>query len=191
MLRDGNLLLRPLVPDDAHELWIAGQSEDIGHYTSIEWPFTIEAARKLIADASIAWAEASAARFAVIDEGDIARPLFAGTASLLHIYPERLDAEIGYWTGREARGRGLARRSVGLLSQWAFDTLKLRRLHLGVDFDNEASHAVARVNGFSEAGEEMWHHPTDPSKDAVILMYERFASHGIVDEHRAGSAARP
>ncbi|HUG13663.1 MAG TPA: GNAT family N-acetyltransferase [Thermomicrobiales bacterium] len=178
-LRDGTLLLRPLLPDDVDALWIAGQSEDIGLYTSIEWPFTQEAARRLIVDATATWNDATAARFAILDEVNGHPPMLAGTASLLHIYPDRLDAEVGYWIGSAGRGRRMAHRAVRLLCDWAFAALGLRCLHLGVDIPNMASHAVARSNGFTPTGEEMWRHPTDPSKDAVILMYERFAPHHV------------
>jgi RimJ/RimL family protein N-acetyltransferase len=172
-LRAGDLTLRPLRPDDAPSLHAAGQAEDIGRYTSITWPFTPAAARDLIADAEAGWLAGTAARFAIIvatGEGD---PLFAGTASLLHIYPERANAEVGYWLGPAARGRGLGRRAVALLCDWALGLLSLRRLHLLVDLDNAASHAVARACGFRPSGEEQWRHPTDPRKDAVCLVYER------------------
>lgn len=172
LLRDGALVLRPLVNTDADALWCAAQAEDIGLYTSIEWPFTPDAARRLIADARRDWLAGSAARFAIVDEL-VPGGLLAGTASLLHIYPERSDAELGYWLGPQGRGRGLARRAVTLLSDWAFAELGLRRLHLGVDFPNDASHAVALGAGYTPAGEEQWRHPTDPSKDAVLQMYER------------------
>jgi RimJ/RimL family protein N-acetyltransferase len=175
ILRDGMLALRPLVPDDAESLCRAGQAEDIGLYTSIEWPFTLEAACRLIAYATNSWHNATAARFAILEHVPLTGTVFVGAASLLHIYPERLDAEVGYWLSIEGRGRGIARRAVGLLCDWAFGSLRLRRLHLGVDIPNSASHAVARSNCFSPTVEEMWRHPTDPSKDAIVLMYERHA----------------
>lgn len=175
ILREQALTVRPLVPSDAEALWRAGQSDDIGAYTSIEWPFNIDAANRMIANAERAWIAATAARFAIIEHPPNSDAVFAGTVSLLHIYPERLDAEIGYWLSREGRGRGLARRAVSMLCDWAFDTVGLRRLHLGVDIPNEASHNVARSNGFTPTVETMWRHPTDPSKDGIVLMYERLA----------------
>lgn len=174
-LRAGDLLLRPLGPDDAPALWAAGQAEDIGRYTSIAWPFTRAAAAELIAAANADWAAGRAARFAIVLAAPGAPDLFAGTASLLHFYPERGDAEVGYWLGEAARGRGLTRRAVALLCDWALGPLGLRRLHLLVDLDNAASHAVARACGFRPIGEQHWSHPTDPAKDAICLAYERLA----------------
>lgn len=174
-LRDGDLLLRPLHLADATALWSTGQSEDIGRYTSIAWPFTPAAAERLIADAAADWVAGSAARFAIIHTPPGELALFAGTVSLLHIFPERADAEVGYWLGDAARGRGLARRAVVLLCDWALGSLGLRRLHLMVDLDNAASHAVALACGFRPTEHVHWSHPTDPSKDAICLAYERLA----------------
>ncbi len=175
MLRDGDLLLRPLCGDDIEALWAAGQATDIGRYTSIAWPFTPDAARCLIAEAQAAWEAGTGARFAIILDAATSAPLFAGTASLLHIYPERADAEVGYWLAPRARGRGLARRSVGLLCDWAFMSLRLQRLHLLVDLDNAPSHAVALASGFGPQGREIWRHPDDRTRDVECLTYERLA----------------
>ena len=173
-LRDADLTLRPLVATDVAALHAAGQGDDIGRYTSIAWPFTREAAARLIAEAETDWAAGRAARFAIVVARDGA-PELVGTASLLHLFPELGDAEVGYWLAESARGRGLARRAVARLCDWALGPLGLQRLHLLVDLDNAGSHAVARACGFRPVGEVPWHHPTDRSKDALCLLYERFA----------------
>lgn len=162
----GAPLLRTMRPDDRAALHRAGQAEDIGRYTSIEWPFTPEAADRLIARALQDWRDGSAARFAIAEGKDDREIL--GTASLLHIYPEQADAEIGYWLGEAGRGRGLAQAAAAALAAWAFGTLELARVHLLADLDNEASRAVARRAGFALAGEEMWRHPADPAKDGPV-----------------------
>lgn len=167
----GAPILRPMRPADRHALHRAAQAEDIGRYTSIEWPFTPDAADRLILDAMAAWHAGTAARFAIADPGpgdedDDADIL--GTASLLHIFPERSDAEIGYWLGVAGRGRGLAQAATSALAAWAFGVVGLARVHLLVDLDNEASRAVARRAGFTLAGEEPWRHPSDPSKDGPV-----------------------
>jgi RimJ/RimL family protein N-acetyltransferase len=170
MLAGEGVLLRALGREDVDALWAAGQAEDVGRYTSIAWPFTRPAAELLIAEAEAGWLAGTMARFAIVEPPD---DRVLGTASLLHIYPERADAEVGYWLGEAGRGRGLARRAVALLCAWAFEGLELRRLHLMVDLDNGASHAVARACGFVPAGEIFWEHPTEPSKSATVLRYER------------------
>lgn len=167
--------LRPFRHDDVEALWQVGQAEDIGHYTSIAWPFTRAAAELLIAEAETGWQAGSMARFAIVGWPE---ERVVGTVSLLHIYPERRDAEVGYWLGTAGRGRGLARRAVALVCDWAFRSLGLQRLHLMADLDNEASQAVALACGFVLVGEVFWEHPTDRSKDATCLLYERVVSGG-------------
>jgi len=168
LLPAGDALLRPLRAADRDALHAAAQAEDIGAYTSIAWPFTPEAADRLIADAHRDWRAGAAARFAILNgsAGEL-----VGTASLLHIYPERSDAEIGYWLGERGRGRGLARAAAVALRDWGFGALGLDRLHLLVDLDNAASHAVARAAGFLPVGERIWRHPTDPAKDGPVTEW--------------------
>ncbi len=182
-IRAGALILRPLVPADAPALHAAGQDEAIGRYTSIPWPFTMEAARALIADAATGWAAGTAARFAIVEEED-AGESFLGTASLLHIFPERADAEVGYWLAAAGRGRGLARTAVGALCDRALGPFGLRRLHLLTDRDNAASQRLALACGFHANGTTLWRHPTDPQKDAPCLLFEREA------DERAATPAR-
>lgn len=174
-LHGEGFVLRLLGPSDAVALHAAGQDDDIGRYTSLPWPFTLTAAEQLIADAERGWQAGTAARFAIVAEWRGEEAL-VGTASLLHLFPERADAEVGYWLAGSARGRGLARRAVELLCGWALGPFGLRRLHLLVDLDNGGSHAVARSCGFLPIGELPWQHPTDPRKDAVCLAYERLNS---------------
>ena len=176
-LRGDGFVLRPMVPSDARALQAAGQGDDIGRYTSLPWPFSLPAAEELIADAEADWRAGAAARFAIIVAG-AGEQAFAGTASLLHIFSERADAEVGYWLAESARGRGLARRAVALLCDWALGSFGLRRLHLLVDLDNGGSHAVARSCSFQPIGEVLWQHPTDKGKDAVCLAYERLRGVG-------------
>lgn len=172
-LQGEGVRLRALGPADSGALWAAGQAEDVGRYTSIAWPFTRAAATLLIAEAEAGWLAGTTARFAIIGLPD---ERLVGMVSLLHLYPERGDAEVGYWLGEAGRGRGLARRAVTLLCDWAFTALRLRRLHLMVDLDNEASHGVARACGFVPVGEVFWAHPTDRNKDGPCLLYERCAA---------------
>src|SRR4051812_35752609 len=90
ILQGDGFVLRPLVPADTRALHAAGQGEDIGRYTSLPWPFTFAAAEELVADAEAGWQAGTAARFAIIADGAGVQE-FVGTASLLHLFPERAD----------------------------------------------------------------------------------------------------
>lgn len=57
-------------------------------------------------------------------------------------------AEVGYWTAADARGRGVATRSVDAVSEWAFATYGIDRLELRHQVDNVASCRVAEKAGY-------------------------------------------
>jgi RimJ/RimL family protein N-acetyltransferase len=61
--------------------------------------------------------------------------------------------ELAYVVAPEARGRGLARRAVQLLGDWAFAELGLQRLQLRIDPRNAASRAVAERAGYQHEGD--------------------------------------
>jgi [ribosomal protein S5]-alanine N-acetyltransferase len=61
-------------------------------------------------------------------------------------------AEVGYWLLESARGRGVARRAVGMLCDWAFATSDLEELQLTTLPGNTASERVAIACGFQPAG---------------------------------------
>ena len=77
----------------------------------------------------------------------------AGSFSLMELTRRPAYGEIGYWVALEARGRGVARRAVTLLREWAAEALRLRTIEILAHRDNAPSRAVARRGGFAETGE--------------------------------------
>jgi RimJ/RimL family protein N-acetyltransferase len=65
---------------------------------------------------------------------------------------ERQEGEIGYVVAPSARGRGVALRSVVLLTRWGFETLGLQRLELRIDPANESSLRIAQRAGYRHEG---------------------------------------
>jgi ribosomal-protein-alanine N-acetyltransferase len=59
---------------------------------------------------------------------------------------------VGYWLLPEARRKGLATRSVRLISRWALRELGLARLSLFTEPSNERSQRVAERSGFVREG---------------------------------------
>ena len=88
------------------------------------------------------WAEGSMAGLAVTVDGVVA----GGVVLLLG---RRADgvAEIGWWTSRWARGRGVASRAAVLATDWAF-AVGLARVEAHVQPANEASCRTALRGGF-------------------------------------------
>lgn len=65
---------------------------------------------------------------------------------------ERISAEVGYWLGRAARGRGLATRALRSITVYAFDSLGLRRV-FATPFDfNASSIRVLERAGYTREG---------------------------------------
>jgi RimJ/RimL family protein N-acetyltransferase len=115
--------LRPYSEADARE-FLAGQEEGRARGTELELA-------------------------AVTPDG---RDLLLGCVSLYAIDRDQGRAAVGYWLAPDARGRGIASRSVQLLAGWAFATLGLARLELTCSPENRASQRVAERCGFVREG---------------------------------------
>jgi RimJ/RimL family protein N-acetyltransferase len=61
-------------------------------------------------------------------------------------------AEMSYWVFPPFRGRGFARRAIGLACEWAFAELRVERMEIYVEPDNAASRSAALRAGFTEEG---------------------------------------
>lgn len=75
----------------------------------------------------------------------------AGDVVLKEVASCKPSAEVGYWTAAHARGRGVAPRTLEVLTSWAFDTFGadgLERLELLHQEDNLASCRVAQKRGY-------------------------------------------
>lgn len=95
------------------------------------------------------WADGSRAGFAILACDDGA---FLGFAAIVDLQREERQGELGYVVAREARGRGIARRALRLLTRWALAELGLRRVELRIDPENLASIRVAERCGYVREG---------------------------------------
>ncbi|MEU0088427.1 GNAT family N-acetyltransferase [Streptomyces sp. NPDC006274] len=99
------------------------------------------------------WTEGSRYAFAVLEtQPGVPGEHLAGNVVLKHVAPGKPSAEVGYWTSARARGRGVARRALDVLTGWAFDTFGhegLERLELLHQVDNPASCRVAEKCGYA------------------------------------------
>lgn len=89
---------------------------------------------------------------------DATTDAFLGTATLYRIHPGR-EAEVGYWTHPDARGRGVATEACRLLVRHAFidsedGGLGLHRLAAHASEENLASLRVLERSGFTRVGTE-------------------------------------
>jgi RimJ/RimL family protein N-acetyltransferase len=65
---------------------------------------------------------------------------------------DRVSAEVGYWLGRAAWGRGLATRAVRSLTAWTFATFDVTRLFATPFSFNPASARVLEKAGWRREG---------------------------------------
>jgi RimJ/RimL family protein N-acetyltransferase len=65
---------------------------------------------------------------------------------------EARTAELGYAVLPQARGRGVAREALALLTSWAFEDAQMLRLELQISVDNHASERVAAACGYVREG---------------------------------------
>jgi RimJ/RimL family protein N-acetyltransferase len=83
-----------------------------------------------------------------------------GSSLLLGVVSVRLASrDVGFWTTRAARGRGLMTEAVRLVADWALGDGGLEQLHWEGYVGNDASAAVARRTGFTYAGVGPGMHP--------------------------------
>ena len=78
--------------------------------------------------------------------------------------------EIGYWVTAAARGRGVATRSVRLITDWALGELALTTLEILPHEDNMASRRVAEKAGYLDTG-ALRGAPRAGVEEAVYAVY--------------------
>jgi RimJ/RimL family protein N-acetyltransferase len=151
-LTRGPVTIRRWRPDDADALvprisdpLVAAFLDQVPH------PYTHEDARQWFETAADGWRSGKMASFAIEVEG-----LDGVVGGVGVSFFQELDAggaEVGYWVGEEARGRGVATVATRLAAEWAFEAdPELARLQLRADAENVASNRVAEKAGFTREG---------------------------------------
>ncbi|MEV0262263.1 GNAT family protein [Streptomyces sp. NPDC050617] len=152
-LATDRLVLRPLTPADAAAVHAACQDPEISRWTSVPSPYTREDAEDFVGRASPAgWRDDSDYTLGVFRADD---GVLVGAMALVRLArlaaPEH-QAEIGYWTAKEQRGRGYTAEAAREMIRWAFEDLGVERLEWHAEAGNEGSRAVALKAGFQLEG---------------------------------------
>ncbi|MEU5015679.1 GNAT family N-acetyltransferase [Streptomyces sp. NPDC021749] len=147
------LVLRPFEPSDAPAVCAACQDPDIPRWTVVPSPYGLQDAEYFVGTAvPEGWRDDTAYTFAVVSRTDGA---LIGSMSLVRLAQLRTaerQAELGFWTAKEHRGRGYTAEAARAVLRWAFRELGVERMEWLAEAGNEGSRAVARKLGFHMEG---------------------------------------
>jgi RimJ/RimL family protein N-acetyltransferase len=150
-LTEGLVALRPWRDDDADALVRRINDSEVARFLDqVPQPYGIEHARAYFALSAEGWRTGSSSNLAILVDQ------IEGPVGGIGVRWDELEggvAEVGYWVGAEARGRGVATAAVRLVAGWAFETAsRLQRLQLRAAVENHASNRVAEKAGFTREG---------------------------------------
>jgi RimJ/RimL family protein N-acetyltransferase len=148
-IRSERLTLDSLRPGDADAVFHYCQDAEVQRWVHIPSPYTHADAEFFVTNyATDAASSAALTLWAIRSEsGEL-----LGVIELRH-EPLR-SATVGYWLGREHRGRSVMTEALAILVEYAFDPqgLDLERIRWESFWGNYASAIVARRNGFHFEG---------------------------------------
>lgn len=150
-LRHDELLLRPLVADDAPGLYAAVHSSIVSLSYWFPWchpDYALSDAQAWVAQGIAAWEERTGFPMGIFDEHDGA---LLGCVGLSQVDRVNSSANLGYWVGEPHRGKGIATRAALLCASLAFENLGFERLEIVALVHNRASQRVAEKVGATRA----------------------------------------
>jgi len=152
-LTDGIVLLREPRAADVPAITAGAGEPSVAAYTTVPSPYVESDAAWFIDHVAETWAQGKAATFAVCNASAPDQLL-----GMIGLHDLDLDgnpggtAEIGYWLSSAARGRGLMRRAVRILSAWGIDELGLARIDWVAAVGNTPSRNVVEHCGYHYEG---------------------------------------
>jgi|SRR3989344_346790 len=143
------LILRKPELKDAKDLAKSGNDKKMPYFTwYIPYPFTVQKAKKIIKDF---WADLKkdTIGFVIIlkEENKV-----IGVIDIYKISKKHRKARIGYWIGKDYRGKGLASEAVRAVIKFSFKNLKLNKISAETLIDNKSSNILLKKVGFREVG---------------------------------------
>lgn len=145
-LTDGTVRLRPWTPHDVTCVEQAATDPRIVEVTSVPARYTPEEGLAFVRRQHERLTSGQGVSLAIARHDTGA----AAGLVILQLRPQPGVAGLGYWVVPSARRHGLARRAVGLVTEWGLGTFD--RIEAWVEPANEASRRVLAVNGFQREG---------------------------------------
>jgi RimJ/RimL family protein N-acetyltransferase len=150
VLEGAGLRLRPFVEADLPRVVESCSDDRTQHWLGrMPAPYTATSARAWMAANSEKQATGRSVTWAITEPAD---DVALGAIEVFDIAPE--DAEIGYWSHPDARGRGVMSAALLLVTDWAFAELGLGRVRAFAAVENAASRHVIETAGFRHTGVE-------------------------------------
>jgi RimJ/RimL family protein N-acetyltransferase len=155
---------------------MAGAREVADTTVSIPHPYDLDHALAWIGQQRREAVRGRATNFAIrlLPDG----PLI-GSAGLRDIDPEHLQAELGFWIGREWWGKGYAREAAAAVVQFGFDSLGLNRIYGHHMARNPAAGKVLSASGMQQEG-------VLRQRVRKWGVYEDVVLYGIIRDDRSG-----
>lgn len=141
------IALRPPVARDAHSLQRGANDRRVARYVRLPHPYTLEHATGFIRVCATNWRQHRSVELAISHDGEA-----IGIISLMQIDHLNRDAELGYWLTQPRWRQGIMREAAEVLITFAFDRLRLHRIHARTHAPNRASAALLERIGFTHEG---------------------------------------
>jgi [ribosomal protein S5]-alanine N-acetyltransferase len=149
-LETHRILLRPLVSDDAEALQRCASAREIADdMISIPHPYPEDEASRFIAAHEEEFQAGRSVVFALERKSDRA---FCGIIEIRDINRAHYNAEMSFWLAVHGWGNGYMSEALALAVDYAFQELRVNRLHAFHMVRNESSGKVLRKNGFQPEG---------------------------------------
>lgn len=149
-LEGDRVLLRPLRPSDAEHIYMQARDPEVLRYTLLPTPYRPSDSRRFVRTAtSKRWQGKCIAKAIVPKPGKA----LAGVITLdLNMAHRR--GYVGYWLARPYWGKGLAKESLQLMLQLAFQVLGLSKVTSSVMHKNVRSYKLLEGVGFRLEGRQ-------------------------------------
>ena len=162
----GDVVARSLRPADAPAVWALINANRAHLDRWLRWSSgiaSLDDARALIGTFEAKEAAGDGFHLGLWDDEAL-----LGGAVCWHVHPQNRNAEVGYWLGASATGRGLATRAARAVVGHLFAERGLHRVEMQCAVENAASRAVAeRVGLVAEGVRRESHWITDRFLDHV------------------------
>jgi RimJ/RimL family protein N-acetyltransferase len=148
ILKGKNVNLRSLTLNDAESLQENANEELISNFTRIPHPYNLDHAKSFIKDCIEKEKEKTSYQFGIEYESKI-----VGMVGLSKVNNKgNKNAELGYWIGKDYRGKGFTKEAVKLILDFAFKKLKLERVQAKVMHPNIISAKLLEKYNFKLEG---------------------------------------